>query len=149
MFKSDQAANRDKVEVDLVLTDGTELRGSFFTTPQERLADTMNDSRCYLPFQFDDGTVKLINKNLIGTVTPLQQDPEKQREENVEKRHSAFAKSGMETEEAYKILGLEPGAKKKDIEEAKKRLLTALHPDIGGSTYLATKINQAVVVLTT
>ena len=82
-------------------------------------------------------------------MTPLQQDQGRQRQENIEKWQSTFAKSGMEPEEAYKILGLEPGVKKKDILAAKKRLLSALHPDVGGSTYLATKINQAVVVLTT
>jgi len=53
------------------------------------------------------------------------------------------ASGPMTAEEAYQVLGLEPGASKEDIKEAHKRLMSKIHPDHGGSTYLATKINQA------
>ena len=46
-------------------------------------------------------------------------------------------------EEAYQVLGLEPGASVEQIKEAHKKLMSKIHPDHGGSTYLATKINQA------
>ena len=49
----------------------------------------------------------------------------------------------LSDEEAYAILGLEPGADKTSIIEAHRRLIQKLHPDRGGSSYLATKINQA------
>ena len=49
----------------------------------------------------------------------------------------------MNRSEALSILGLDDSATKKDIIKAHKRLMQKLHPDTGGSEYLASKINQA------
>ncbi len=53
----------------------------------------------------------------------------------------------MTVEEAYAILGLAPGADDEQVKEAHRRLMVKLHPDHGGSDYLATKINRARDVL--
>jgi DnaJ domain len=57
------------------------------------------------------------------------------------------ASGDMSVEEAYAILGLMPGADLDAVKEAHRRLMVKLHPDHGGSDYLATKINRARDVL--
>ncbi|AHI28257.1 J domain-containing protein [Marinobacter similis] len=52
--------------------------------------------------------------------------------------------SGPLTEsEALDILGLEPGASREDIIQAHRRMMQKVHPDHGGSNYLAARINEA------
>ncbi len=56
-------------------------------------------------------------------------------------------KTAMDRDEALQVLGLSDGASRDDIKAAHRKLISGMHPDHGGSDYLAAQINQAKDVL--
>lgn len=59
----------------------------------------------------------------------------------------APASRSMSKEEAYEVLGLGDGASAAEIREAHRRLMKRMHPDTGGSDFLAARINEAKEIL--
>jgi len=63
----------------------------------------------------------------------------------------AFYKGGFQREmtrrEAALILGIREHAKEEAVKDAHRKIMIANHPDAGGSSYLATKINEAKTML--
>jgi hypothetical protein len=57
-------------------------------------------------------------------------------------RHAA-----MSEDEAYEVLGLHKGATRDDVMRSHRSLIKKLHPDHGGSTDLAARVNEAKDVL--
>jgi len=65
------------------------------------------------------------------------------RERDVRGRRSGV----MTEEEAYQVLGLQPGASAEEVARAHRTLMKKVHPDQGGSTELAARVNAAKDVL--
>jgi hypothetical protein len=62
--------------------------------------------------------------------------------------NGAAARPGrMSRREALEVLGLDDRATREDVQREYKRLIKRLHPDLGGSTYLTAKLNEARDVL--
>jgi curved DNA-binding protein CbpA len=53
----------------------------------------------------------------------------------------------MSRSEAYAVLGLRPGADDEAIRAAHRKLMLKNHPDLGGSSEAAARINEAKDVL--
>lgn len=53
----------------------------------------------------------------------------------------------MSRQEALQVFGLGENATREDVQREYRRLMRQVHPDLGGSSYLAAKINEAKDVL--
>ena len=89
---------------------------------------------------FDAESVALLESYLDRRFPAWRQDAQGDRAGG---QRRAAPSGKMTEEEAYQILGLQPGASRDDISRSHRSLMKKLHPDQGGSTYLAARVNEA------
>jgi hypothetical protein len=93
----------------------------------------------------DDGESRQLLETYLDGRLPLWRDHAQADVGGGETRPPASGP--MSKQEAYQVLGLEAGASAADIRKAHRRLMQRLHPDLGGSSFLAARINEAKDVL--
>lgn len=62
-------------------------------------------------------------------------------------RRGGVSSDAMSKQEAYEVLGVQPGASADDIRRAHRTLMKKIHPDKGGTTQMAARVNQARDIL--
>ena len=103
----------------------------------------------------------LSHSELLGLLTEAGGDPDSRslleayldrrwpewREQDQARSTARTPTTAMDEAEALRVLGLQAGASADDIKAAYRKLMGQLHPDRGGSDYLAAKVNAAKDVL--
>jgi len=84
---------------------------------------------------------------LTGTMPPWLGAPRNPGDAGGSRDLPPGRRGTMSRAEALKVLGLEAGATEEQIRAAHRRLILQIHPDKGGTSYLAAKINEAKDVL--
>ena len=116
--------------------DGEVLQGEFKGVRLSSLSgEQLQQLATSLKAQGDPESALLLQAYMLRN----SQNPGNQSQDSYQS--SSFG--ALSDEEALEILGLKKGASKEDINKAHKRLVQRLHPDRGGSDYLAAKINAA------
>ena len=65
------------------------------------------------------------------------------KQQNEQQAHPTRGKQKMSRDEAMEVLALKPDYTADDVIQAHRRMMQKVHPDRGGSDYLAAQINQA------
>jgi hypothetical protein len=123
---------------------GRVLKGAFSGQSLNQLTDE-NALRFYAEAgAADSETARLLEAYLDRRLGPDWRGKDNQKASSQQRPRSS---SAMSREEAYRVLGLSAGASEEEIRAAHRRLILNLHPDRGGTDYLAAKINEAKDVL--
>lgn len=130
-----------RIDVKVHLSNGESYDGHVHAKHDERLSDLMNDGRNFIPFTLDDGTVKVIGKTSVCEVTQVGEA--KQADDAAQGPETGFDDGHMSVEEAKLILDIGFDFDRASIHDAHRKIMSKIHPDAGGSDYLASKVNIA------
>ncbi|MBF0235212.1 MAG: DnaJ domain-containing protein [Desulfamplus sp.] len=98
----------------------------------------------YFDFRSDTDSISLL-ESFLDRYYPDWRDRADSEAFRNQKDTSGF--DNMTSQEAYQILGIDSSASQEEIHQAWRRLIKGVHPDSGGSAFLAAKINTARDIL--
>jgi DnaJ-like protein len=126
--------------------DGKCLTGRFAGRTLSSLSD--KDAMDLLNELYADGAQEAaLMEAYLDWRLPGWRDQDADRQPSAQRARGSARGSRMSAEEAYAVLGIGKEASEEDIRQAHRRLMMKMHPDQGGSTYLAARINEAKEVL--
>lgn len=137
------AALEMELDLDTGQMNGLVLAGSFEGSELEAL-DEADLMQLRNELAGDPESLGLLESYLDRRMPDWRAGPDMDEDPGLGAAPSAGA---MTQKEAYEILGLAPGASEAEIREAHRRLMKRMHPDAGGTAFLAGRINEAKDVL--
>lgn len=114
-----------KLGIELEIDGGQRMLGHLFVSSQQRLPDLLNDPQPFLPFETNDGLIKIIRKSIIRSLTPLGQ-----------------VTLPMTSNDPYEILGVAPSITDEELKNVYHRRVQETHPDKLASMGLPTEFLQ-------
>jgi DnaJ like chaperone protein len=111
MFDSGLKKARNKYAVEVELDDGKVQTLFVFVAPASRVIDMLNDERSFIPFETSDGTIVIYKKSAIRRLSEL------------------FAAERSATRDPYDIIDVSAKATDKELHDAYRRAIAAVHPD--------------------
>ncbi len=145
MFDEDKPhiVKKNKSDVKILLTTGEDFTGSVYLRKHERVIDLMNDDRSFIPISIDDDVIKVVNKTAIAEISVIIELDDDAPEFNVPDA-STYA---LTVTQAMAVFGIKAGYTRQDVSDHHKKLISRLHPDIGGSDFLTGQLNAARDIL--
>jgi hypothetical protein len=158
IFKSQSAAGVGRVScvrsamIEMELDHETgKLRGMILAGPDEgKLLDSLTRPQCEVLYDLccrdDPEGARLLEAYLdrrFAGWRPTGQDQSEAGSAEARRR----ASGAMSKDEAYEVLGLQKGASREEVVRSHRSLMKKLHPDHGGTTDLAARVNEAKEVL--
>ncbi len=112
MYESEFKIDKQTVEIQVTLDDGTEFLGCLFTGQMQRISELLNDPRQFLPIRASDGLILHIRKSTIAKIMQLDQ---------------AVGQNAVT--DPYEILGVSRSIGDSDLKETYYTLCNVYHPD--------------------
>jgi DnaJ domain len=157
MFQSADGSKRQRVScvrsamIEMELDHDTgKMHGTVLAGPDEgKSLDSMTRSQCEALYDLccmdDPDGARLMEAYLDRRFAGWRAAAQNQRDPRGRAANRRFGT--MSEDEAYEILGLQKGASEEDVIRSHRELMKKLHPDHGGSTALAARVNEAKDVL--
>ena len=126
--------------------EGMVLKGAF----EGRMLSSLSDAELKTLLDELRGTdqqAETLMQAYLDWRIPDWREAESDKDEEKSQSRSRKPSGHMSVDEAYAVLGLKRGASEVEIGRAHRQMMKKFHPDQGGSTYLASRINEAKDVL--